>query len=194
MLYDTTFHFRALETLKEIQKQKSTEESKIQGAAVGRRRKSKRYIQLEKVQNDVTSYKVTYVTISCRNSFGASRIISLFINEETVAFFTTNPTHLFSSEAVFLFLPQKAILPILSTLFNFLRETTTRFCLRIPSKACCWRLFCSHKGEENHSVNSQTTQLNVSSENFRSVISLKECTFFQKHYRQRISNKIMIEV
>ncbi|KAM7433938.1 hypothetical protein ABFA07_015914 [Porites harrisoni] len=47
---------RALETLRELKKQQNGRESKIQGAAVGRRRKSKRCFQFEKIDGDVTNY------------------------------------------------------------------------------------------------------------------------------------------
>lgn len=50
--------FRALETLRELKKQQNGRESKIQGAAVGRRRKSKRCFQFEKIDGDVTNYMV----------------------------------------------------------------------------------------------------------------------------------------
>lgn len=59
-----TFDYRALETIREIQKQKNTGESKIQGASVGRRRKSKRCIHFDKIESDITNYKVIFL-ISC---------------------------------------------------------------------------------------------------------------------------------
>lgn len=58
--YNLTFCFRALETLQEIQKQKNSIDSKIQGAAVGKRRKTKRSIQFEKIENDIANYKVMH--------------------------------------------------------------------------------------------------------------------------------------
>lgn len=48
---------RALEAFREIQKQKNTGESKIQGASVGRRRKSKKCIHFDKIESDITNYK-----------------------------------------------------------------------------------------------------------------------------------------
>jgi len=54
---------RALETLQEIQKQKNSRDSKIQGAAVGKRRKTKRSIQFEKIENDIANYKSLIVDV-----------------------------------------------------------------------------------------------------------------------------------
>ena len=56
--WNTSFSSRALETLRELKKQQDGRESKIQGAAVGRRRKSKRCFQFEKIDGDVTNYMV----------------------------------------------------------------------------------------------------------------------------------------
>ena len=60
------FGYRALETFREIQKQKNSGESKIQGASVGRRRKSKRCIHFDKIERDITNYKVRSL-ISCHS-------------------------------------------------------------------------------------------------------------------------------
>ncbi|KAJ7378480.1 hypothetical protein OS493_023015 [Desmophyllum pertusum] len=57
---------RALETLRETQKLGNTKESKIQGAAVGRRRKSKRCINFEKIESDITNYKSVVSDISAQ--------------------------------------------------------------------------------------------------------------------------------
>ena len=48
--------------MKEIRKQKNTGESKIQGASVGRRRKSKRCIHFEKIEADIANYKVIFIS------------------------------------------------------------------------------------------------------------------------------------
>ncbi|XP_020600932.1 cingulin-like [Orbicella faveolata] len=57
---------RALELFREIQKQKNTGESKIQGASVGRRRKSKRCIHFDKIESDITNYKSLISEISAQ--------------------------------------------------------------------------------------------------------------------------------
>lgn len=54
----------ALDTLTEIRKQRNSKESKIHGAAVGRRRKSKRSINFETIENDITNYKILISDIS----------------------------------------------------------------------------------------------------------------------------------
>ena len=56
--WKTSISFRALEILRELKEQQNGRESKIQGAAVGRRRKSKRCFQFEKIDGDVTNYVV----------------------------------------------------------------------------------------------------------------------------------------
>ncbi|XP_015778717.1 PREDICTED: uncharacterized protein LOC107356627 [Acropora digitifera] len=48
---------RVLKTLQEIQRQKNSKESTIQGAAVGRKRKSKKCLHFGKLEKDITSYK-----------------------------------------------------------------------------------------------------------------------------------------
>lgn len=53
--------YSALDTLTEIRKQRNSKESKIHGAAVGRRRKSKRSINFETIENDITNYKVSVI-------------------------------------------------------------------------------------------------------------------------------------
>lgn len=55
--------YSALDTLTEIRKQRNSKESKIHGAAVGRRRKSKRSINFETIENDITNYKVQLSTV-----------------------------------------------------------------------------------------------------------------------------------
>ena len=50
--------FRVLKTLQEIQIQKNSKESTVQGAAVGRKRKSKKCLHFGKLEKDITSYKV----------------------------------------------------------------------------------------------------------------------------------------
>ena len=50
--------FRVLKTLQEIQRQKNSKESTVQGAAVGRKRKSKKCLHFGKLEKDITSYKV----------------------------------------------------------------------------------------------------------------------------------------
>ncbi|XP_067050990.1 girdin-like isoform X2 [Acropora muricata] len=48
---------RVLKTLQEIQIQKNSKESTVQGAAVGRKRKSKKCLHFGKLEKDITSYK-----------------------------------------------------------------------------------------------------------------------------------------
>ena len=54
------FDFRDLETLKGIQTQKSSRKSKIEGAALGKRRKSKKCIQFGKLGKDISDYQVAF--------------------------------------------------------------------------------------------------------------------------------------
>ena len=61
LISHVTFDYRALETMKEIQKQKNAGESKIQGASVGRRRKSKRCIHFQKIEADIVNCKVIFL-------------------------------------------------------------------------------------------------------------------------------------
>ncbi|XP_044177970.1 microtubule-actin cross-linking factor 1-like isoform X4 [Acropora millepora] len=48
---------RVLKTLQEIQRQKNSKESTVQGAAVGRKTKSKKCLHFGKLEKDITSYK-----------------------------------------------------------------------------------------------------------------------------------------
>ena len=58
--------FRVLKTLQEIQRQKNSKESTVQGAAVGRKRKSKKCLHFGKLEKDITSYKVfSYFFFNC---------------------------------------------------------------------------------------------------------------------------------
>ena len=59
--------YSALDTLTEIRKQRNSKESKIHGAAVGRRRKSKRSINFETIENDITNYKVSVINYVIRH-------------------------------------------------------------------------------------------------------------------------------
>ena len=57
--------FRVLKTLQEIQIQKESKESAVQGAAVGRKRKSKKCLHFGKLEKDITSYKVFSFFCNC---------------------------------------------------------------------------------------------------------------------------------